>query len=154
MFYFKSITVSRNFMRLTSSHYLTFAAKLFFSVWKNTSFSWQKNKKYSGMWKCHGFIPRRWNRMQKYSPGGLSDSLCSSGLFLRMVLWTHIQDKEYWQHNGSKRTYTSRMYPILQELFFFTNKSSGCACLHSVSVPESKSEQMDSFSHCQWYGVY
>lgn len=35
------------------------------------------------------------------------------------------------------------MYPILQECFFFTNKNSGCACLHGVSIPESQSEQVD-----------
>lgn len=37
-----------------------------FSLWKNSSFSWQKNKNYSEMWKWHGFTPRRGNVKQKY----------------------------------------------------------------------------------------
>lgn len=44
--------------------------------------------------------------MQKYSPGGLSGSLCSIGLFLRTMLWTRIPKEEYWQHNGSKKHLT------------------------------------------------
>lgn len=63
----------------------------------------RKIKNYSRMRERHGFIPRRGNWMQKYSSERLSCSLCSIDLFLRLMLWTHRQKVEYWQHNGSKR---------------------------------------------------
>lgn len=59
-----------------------------------------------------------------------------------MMLWTDMQKEEYWLQNSSKRLYTHIIYSILQECIFSMNKS-GSTWLHSVSISESQSEQMD-----------
>lgn len=82
---------------------------------------------------------------EENSLGRLSGSLCSTDLFLRMMHWTHIHKEAYQQHNGCKGPNTSSMYPIIQEYFSFTNKSSSCACLHSVPIPENQSEQCEKW---------
>lgn len=41
---------------------------------------------------------------------------------------------------AAKGLNSKTMYSILQGHFFFTNKSSACACLHNVATPEIQSK--------------
>lgn len=118
--------------------------KTHFLLERVLSFSGGKVRTTVECWKLNGFIPRGGNRMQKYSPGRTFWlPVFYLYIYFRMMLWTDIQKEEYWLQNSSKRLYTHIIYFILQECIFSMNKSSGSTWLHSVSISESQSEQMD-----------